>query len=229
MTTGPPTINLRHDVWHLEPGKIVITNHATTTASGHTLRTTKVLLPRDQRHRIISDLMLLKFSQIERICGSDFGVFRVDMVTVRCNRFRIDRNDHIFMIIAAWATRVGALVTPRVDAGKGNINAWGNERIPVDNGGIGAISRRRGRDGASILQTETSTGGHRPVEEGCCIREIMTIIACIRISIVSRCRRTAFRSDWTVAVSRYFSCDRGLIGVRKTGVGLPDGNAILGI
>jgi hypothetical protein len=173
--------------------------------------------------------MLLEFSEIERICGSDFGIFRVDMVTVRRNRFRINRNDRIFMIIAAGATRVGALVTPRVDAGKGNINAWGNERFPVDNGGIGPISRRRGRDGASILQTDSSTGGHRPVKEGCCIREIMTVIACIRISIISRRRWTAFRSDRTVAVSRYFSRDRGMIGVRKTGVGLPDGNAILGI
>ena len=133
------------------------------------------------------------------------------------------------MIPAAWPTRVGALVTPGVDAGEGNIKTRGNECISVDNGGIGPISCRRGRDGASILQTESSGGGHWPVKEGCCIWEVVAIIAYIRITVVSRRGRAAFRSDWTVGVSRYFSRDGGLIGVPKTGIGLPDGYATLGV
>jgi hypothetical protein len=171
---------LRHNVWHLEPREIVIANDA-TIITGEALRPTTILLPGDQRHVVVSNLVLLELGKIERISSPNNWIFRVPVPTVRCNRFGSNRNHDIFVLPTTGATRVSTLVTSCFDAGKGNINAWRDEGITVNDGSIGSISRLRCWDDRSVLHADSSSCGDWPVKDGCCPWEIMTIIAYIRI------------------------------------------------
>lgn len=118
VTVSPQGINLCHHIWHFKPRGVVITNHTATTTPEHTLRSTSILIPRDERHAIIADLMLLELREIERVCGSDPGVFRIPMVSVGCHSFWIDGDDHVLMFTTAGATWVRALIASGIDAGE---------------------------------------------------------------------------------------------------------------
>lgn len=207
MALRPPGINLGHHVRDLHPGEVIVADHAADVSALDTLGSTVVLVPWNERQGIVPNDMRLELGKVERVGCADSWIFRIDVVTVGCHGFWVDGNNYVLVIAAAGATWVCAVVAPGVYAGEGYIDTWGYEGMAVHNCSVGAVSSWGGRHGGSILITEITAGsGHRPVEEGCCIWQIMAVGAGVLLCVVPFCRGALCWADGAVCVSWNFRC-----------------------